>query len=561
MKKGFTLIELLAVIVILAIIALIATPIILGVVENARKSAAGSSALGYLDAVEKAIALDGLDNIVYPTGNIDILTTNYYKDVEVQGEGPSQGTLVVSDRYLITSATLCVNNYKVELTGHKIKSITKDGCGDMRELYKEDILHGADPVLKGNLIPVTIDEATGTVTQADIYDEWYKYEKQKWANSVVLVDNPSKEYTEGDTIAESDIRAYFVWIPKYSYRIFNMGNYDGLVESQPESQIQEIEIEFGTKNTTEVDGECITPMGSGLSRATTATKDCVVGDLMTHPAFLSIPSNGFWVGKFETGYNQNTNSSEPITTENISTWTKENAQVNEEKPNNIIVKPNVYSWRNSTVYNYFMSAYNFNRNLDSHMMKNTEWGAVAYLSHSKYGINDEVRINNNSKFLTGYAANEKDASESETTNSKWNTPIGHLASTTGNITGIYDMSGGAYEYMASYIDENAKESEMDTIITNEIYNKYLDKYSKLVTSITSYNYRILGDATGELGPFYGKRMTWYTDFSEFVEPDRPWFARGGWKIDATPAGQFSFERWTGGATFDYSSHGTRLVLG
>ena len=29
----------------------------------------------------------------------------------------------------------------------------------------------------------------------------------------------------------------------------------------------------------------------------------------------------------------------------------------------------------------------YQRELDSHMMKNTEWGAVAYLSHSIYGIN------------------------------------------------------------------------------------------------------------------------------------------------------------------------------
>ena len=42
MKRGFTLIELLAVIIILAIVALIATPIILDVVEDARKSAATS---------------------------------------------------------------------------------------------------------------------------------------------------------------------------------------------------------------------------------------------------------------------------------------------------------------------------------------------------------------------------------------------------------------------------------------------------------------------------------------------------------------------------------------
>ena len=52
-KKGFTLIELLAVIVILAIIALIATPIITGIVANVKKGGAESSALGWIDAVDK----------------------------------------------------------------------------------------------------------------------------------------------------------------------------------------------------------------------------------------------------------------------------------------------------------------------------------------------------------------------------------------------------------------------------------------------------------------------------------------------------------------------------
>ncbi len=58
-KKGFTLIELLAVIVILAIIALIATPIILNVIEEAKKNASKSSAYGYIEAAEKYIALQG----------------------------------------------------------------------------------------------------------------------------------------------------------------------------------------------------------------------------------------------------------------------------------------------------------------------------------------------------------------------------------------------------------------------------------------------------------------------------------------------------------------------
>ena len=52
-NKGFTLVELLAVIVILAIISLIATPMVLGVIEKSKKSAAIESANGIMDAAEK----------------------------------------------------------------------------------------------------------------------------------------------------------------------------------------------------------------------------------------------------------------------------------------------------------------------------------------------------------------------------------------------------------------------------------------------------------------------------------------------------------------------------
>ncbi len=60
-KKGFTLVELLAVIVILAIIALIATPIILNVINDAKKQAAKDSFYGYMDAIEKAIIVNDID--------------------------------------------------------------------------------------------------------------------------------------------------------------------------------------------------------------------------------------------------------------------------------------------------------------------------------------------------------------------------------------------------------------------------------------------------------------------------------------------------------------------
>ncbi len=242
-------------------------------------------------------------------------------------------------------------------------------------------------------------------------------------------------------------------------------------------------------------------------------------------------------------------------------FTDDSNNMNKTLPQNIIVKPNVYSWRNSTVNNFFMSAYNFNRSLDSHMMKNTEWGAVSYLSYSKYGIMDEVIINNNSNsnYLIGYAASENNAAGSPTANKQWNTTTGYLASTTGNISGVYDMSGGAWEYMASYMENNPLNSGMNDIVTNSTYSKYIDKYSSSST-VTSYKYRILGDATGELGPFWNNgyyQSTWFADYANFVDSTSPWFLRGGNFSYSTRAGQFTFNRLTGGA---HTGHSARLVL-
>ena len=72
MKKGFTLIELLAVIVILAIIALIATPIILGIINDARKESNERSVELYASAVRNAIASYQLTNPNAPASFSDL---------------------------------------------------------------------------------------------------------------------------------------------------------------------------------------------------------------------------------------------------------------------------------------------------------------------------------------------------------------------------------------------------------------------------------------------------------------------------------------------------------
>ena len=119
-KKGFTLIELLAVIVILAIIALIATPQILGVIETARVGSAESSALGYVDAVEKQVLLNDVDSKATATQRFNLNAVYSYtkaqldsKGVTVKGKAPSSGTVIIGTDGQVVEATLQFGDYNV----------------------------------------------------------------------------------------------------------------------------------------------------------------------------------------------------------------------------------------------------------------------------------------------------------------------------------------------------------------------------------------------------------------------------------------------------------------
>ena len=409
--------------------------------------------------------------------------------------------------------------------------------------YTESILNGTDPVLKDNLIPVTISE-DGTVKKANIYTEWYNYTNKEWANAVILKDE-SKTYNNNQVIPESNIESYFVWIPRYKYQIFDTGSYTGLTTI--ENKVQTINVVFENKDTAPSNG---------------TTKD----SWLTHPAFTSFDSNGFWVGKFETGYDGATTTTA--------------AQVNRVDTSKIIIKPNVYSWRNITVGNMFKNSYDYKRDLDSHMMKNTEWGTVAYLQHSTYGSQASVRINNNEAYITGYASTTEptlgyngasiDGNRHESTSLEvdgtytinyLNTNSG-VASTTGNKTGIYDMSGGAWEYVMGYTTgastvggSSGITSLYPKFFSDSTYTKYWDKYT--ATSNTNYNYRILGDATGELGPFQGEKdpdgttrnkSSWYDERATFVYNSNSWFMRSGAWNEGSNAGIFNFIYNTGAMT-------------
>ena len=84
-KKGFTLIELLAVIVILAVIALIASPIILGIIQNARESSMARSVEGYADGVKQAIT-GAMSDPSYMGGDVTVSADGQTATVGEKGQ-------------------------------------------------------------------------------------------------------------------------------------------------------------------------------------------------------------------------------------------------------------------------------------------------------------------------------------------------------------------------------------------------------------------------------------------------------------------------------------------
>ncbi len=386
-----------------------------------------------------------------------------------------------------------------------------------------------------NLIPIIIND-DGVVTKVSKENPaWYDYCNKQWANAVILNDNV-QNYEDDQTINESDIEAYFVWIPKYKYRLWNVNGEDSL------ANIHAIDIIFDKDNTQDSEGiSCKTPMLSGN------TGKCDNGEYMTHPAFISFDVKGFWVGKFETGYRNDTDEN--------------SVQISSPNPDDIIIKPNVYSWRNNAIKNMFEAAMSYEQHLNSHMMKNTEWGAVAYLSHSKYGINQALMVNNQRDFKTGYAS----LTHNSDSPVLWNTPRGVLASTTGNITGIFDMAGGAFEYMAAYIQNHLSDSGFKDEMIAYYDKKFFDLYDKSST-INSYQNMILGDATGELGPFSladnslnnkSWHSSWYEEISQFITSDEPWLKRSGLASAENTTGIFGFASGTGASAMTSTF---RLVL-
>ena len=450
------------------------------------------------------------------------------------------------------------------------------------------------PVLKTGMTPVKFDNGNIVKTSADD-NEWYNYQNKQWAN------------------AQTEDGSLWVWIPRYAYKI-----------NKPASSDTE---QKGTTNVVFLIGTTDNYIGTD-GKVHNDTKRCKTEDekidttagWTVHPAFTNESSinyrnggwdselYGIWVAKFEAAF---------ATTSNVpSNKVRVSSGINYSQPTvwgpNAIYKAEVDSSATTDgnikarnyvdgIYgttptsikyptfqgsSYSMNyinhndAYLLSRKLtadgniyglsgdaDSHLIKNSEWGSVSYLSKSEYGLGS-VNIAINNKNFNDHTNNVYAGTGYNNQGKEWNdTSIkaGYSASTTGNIYGIYDMSGGTWERSTAYVNNSIGVGKRNTygasVVTGGAKStKYATVYPSNETKDTNdndkrsqanynVNDKIYGDAVRETSTKGVEKSSWYSDYSYFPEGDFPFFVRGGHFWDGVSAGLFYFTRTVGDSDY------------
>ena len=356
------------------------------------------------------------------------------------------------------------------------------------------------PVLFTGMTPIKWDENNDEIETTETDSDWYDYDEKRWAN------------------AKSADGSYWVWIPRYAYKIescYHTSAED--CENLTGKQAGNINIKF-LKSTTNITEDNTLIESTGYEAH---IKDTSLHHFL-HPAFqFNGEELGFWVAKFEPtaaeGIESGKVDSECDLLDNVSTKT-------------IKIVPNKTSWRCININNSYFNSINMRNKslygwqpheLDSHMMTNHEWGAVAYLSKSQYGAHEEeVWINNSSSVLTGCAGNSASASETSGCQNRYDTENGQKASTTHNIYGVYDMSGGAWERVMANLNNLSGNSGFLTQDFLNIEPRYINKYEE-------NNGIVYGDAVYETSNAAPSINSWYINYSRFTTLSLPWTLRGG----------------------------------
>ena len=496
-----------------------------------------------------------------------------------------------------------VHSDEIDL-GKKTVTVSNElGWNQSKKVNSPRLMTGLNPIKFSE----PDDSKEGQTIQTNKSDiNWYDYDTKKWANT------------------QTKDGSMWVWIPRYAYKI-NKSN-------------QTFDVVFlvgTTDNYYDKDGKLQTAKRqTSETDIPDATKDYVV-----HPAFTNESNIGYvnggwkkeltgiWVSKFEAGYAGGNNNADKVDSKikysqkNVwaSGYETETGKEGSIKARNFY-NPNEYDYATMAIkyptfqgLTYSMNYINHsdafsisraltdegniyklsNKETDSHLIKNSEWGAVSYLGQSQYGLNGtNIRINNltlNNSVptiyaVTGYAAKTlqdgdtklEDARPVSSTEKvyKWTEKDGQTASCTGTIYGIYDMSGGTWERSAAIVNNgndsgnlntygkaimnalnNGKSSEYVTVYpTGESKGQSLDDASK---SNYAANTKIYGDAIRETSTAGLGQTSWYSDYSYFVGAYGPFFARGGYYWHTSGAGLFYFIRDNGTSNY---GNGFRSVL-
>ena len=567
--KGVTLVALVITIIILLILAGISIQVITntGLFEKAKEARKQNE----ISNIKEQIQLELYAKQSEKAGEI----TEY----DLRSIIEKYGTVNYEDNKTTIKGITTKNGYEISIsdiyTGElSEEKLVADGTWqDTKKVNSPELLTGMTPIK----FTEPEDNKEGTTVQTTYTDKnWYNYSEKKWAN------------------AETKDGSMWVWIPRYAYRI--------------NSSTQTCDIVFligTTDNYYDAEGK--------LQTAKRQTKKDETIDTTTgytvHPAFTDESSiefanggwdkelAGIWVAKFEAGYAGGNNSATKVSSEVKYTQSTVIASSKETgtgsagsmsarnwtdgiygEEETTIKYPTFQGLTYSMNYINHNDAFNISRaltgknniygfnseNTDSHLMKNSEWGAIAYLSQSKYGLNgtniyiNNVNLNNSTESVyavTGCSsASSADASVIETTIEKlnarketnayvWTQKNGTKASSTGTIYGIYDLSGGTWERTAGIVanDNWALISFGSSLLNNGKNNststKYVTVYPSNDEEITDLdiasqknyeeNRKIYGDAIRETSTSGIGQTSWYLNWSEFVGYNNPFFTRGG----------------------------------
>ena len=404
----------------------------------------------------------------------------------------------------------------------RIKEIYEQGVNNIDDVYntleRKNKIQVNAPKLADGMTPVKWNE-TELIKTTKYDTEWYAYED----TSLAKQENTSKWAN-----AETEDGSMWVWIPRYAYKI----NYNNLSDKSAGGTIDVVFL----KDDTNKDFR-----GNDVTSANYVDEKGNIGAYIVHPAFKDGTKNnfangewdkeitGFWMAKFEAGYAGTVGDASSAQDSNV-TITVNNQTTNYYGTRNLgdkIKYPVFKASRPSMNYigisdSYDLcrsltqsgNPYGFNDKADSHLTKNSEWGAVAYLTHSKYGRNgEEITINNvnvngtNTIYaITGYGADKISANMDSTRTlstllengqqGSYTTAQGQLASSTGNVYGIYDLSGGLWEWTAGYIETTGNYEIYGGSLKGEA-DKYKTKYEQTSNTNVDKPFSVRGGKTTE----------------------------------------------------------------